>query len=88
MKHIEALRGQERWGVGSLDQAFAGYAALPDPDTLQWWEVLHVKKNATDAEVRSAYIQLVRQHHPDAGGDPVMFDQVQKAYNLTMGKTR
>lgn len=29
-KHVEALRGQERWGVGSLDRAFAGYA-LPPP---------------------------------------------------------
>ena len=30
-KHIEALRGQERWGVGSIEQAFAGYTALPAP---------------------------------------------------------
>lgn len=28
-KHIEALRGQARWGVGNLEQAFTGYAALP-----------------------------------------------------------
>ena len=27
--HIGAMRGQERWGVGSTEQAFAGYAALP-----------------------------------------------------------
>jgi len=30
-KHIEALRGQDRWGVGSIDQAFAGYQALAAP---------------------------------------------------------
>ncbi len=42
VKHIEALRGQERWGVGSLDQAFAGYMALPDPDAKKWFEVLGV----------------------------------------------
>ncbi len=29
-KHVEALRGQERWGVGTVAQAFAGYA-LPPP---------------------------------------------------------
>ena len=86
VKHIEALRGQERWGVGSLDQAFAGYAALPDPDTKQWWEVLHVSPNANNDEIKRAYIGLVRQYHPDAGGDAVMFDQVQKAYNLAIGK--
>jgi hypothetical protein len=86
VKHIEALRGQERWGVGSLDQAFAGYAALPDPDTKQWWEVLHVPQTAISQEIRGAYLQLVKVHHPDAGGDPVLFDQVQKAYNLAIGK--
>ena len=30
-KHIDALRGQDRWGVGTRAQAFAGYAALPGP---------------------------------------------------------
>lgn len=89
VKHIEALRGQERWGVGSLDQAFAGYMALPDPDTRQWWEVLGVDKMAGDGEIRTAYISLARKYHPDTGdngGDTAMFDQVQKAYDLAMGK--
>ncbi len=80
-KHIEALRGQERWGVGSLDQAFAGYAALPDPTARQWWEVLGVEPRATNEEIRQAYFRLAKAHHPDHGGDPVVFDQVQKAYD-------
>mgnify|MGYP000712282402 CR=1 FL=1 len=29
--HIEAIRAVDRYGVGTLDQAFAGYAALPAP---------------------------------------------------------
>jgi len=88
VKHIEALRGQERWGVGSLDQAFAGYAALPDPDAKQWFEVLNVSPNANNQEIRNAYLQLVRQYHPDHGGDAILFDQVQKAYDLAMGKAK
>ena len=84
VKHIEALRGQERWGVGSLDQAFAGYMALPDPDQRDWWDVLGVDRMTRDAEIRMAYIRLAKQYHPDAGGDPVMFDQVQKAYDMAM----
>jgi hypothetical protein len=28
-KHLEAMRGMERWGVGSLKTAFAGFNALP-----------------------------------------------------------
>lgn len=86
VKHIEALRGQERWGVGSLDQAFAGYAALPDPNARKWFEVLGVDETANNATVRAAYIRLAKQYHPDAGGDAAMFDQVQKAYDLAMGK--
>lgn len=86
VKHIEALRGQERWGVGSLDQAFAGYAALPDPDARAWWEVLFIDKTANNEQIRAAYLRLAKQYHPDAGGDPVIFDQVQKAYDLAMGK--
>jgi DnaJ-domain-containing protein 1 len=86
VKHIEALRGQERWGVGSLDQAFAGYAALPDPDTRSWWDVLGVKQTATTDEIKKAYLNLAKIHHPDAGGDPLMFDQITKAYQLATGK--
>jgi len=88
VKHLEALRGQERWGVGSLDQAFAGYAALPDPDARQWWEVLGVSPRATNDEIRAAYIHSVKQHHPDHGGDPIMFDKVQKAYDIATGKEK
>jgi DnaJ-domain-containing protein 1 len=88
VKHIEALRGQERWGVGTLDQAFAGYAALPDPNTLEWWKVLRIKQDASNQEIRSAYLQLAKQYHPDNGGDPTMFDQVQKAYDSAMGRAR
>ncbi|NUQ86291.1 MAG: J domain-containing protein [Anaerolineales bacterium] len=86
VKHIEALRGQERWGVGSLDQAFAGYMQLPDPGKREWWEVLQVAPTASNDEIRQAYLRLAKQYHPDAGGDAVMFDQVQKAFDLVMGK--
>ncbi len=28
-KHVEAMRGLDRWGVGDITRAFTGYAALP-----------------------------------------------------------
>lgn len=87
IKHIEALRGQERWGVGSLDQAFAGYAALPAAGQTageSWWGVLKVDPFATLDEVKAAYRTLVKQHHPDTGGDPAEFDRVTKAYEIAM----
>ncbi len=81
VKHLEALRGQERWGVGSLDQAFAGYAALPDPNERKWWEVMGVSMNATSEEVDRSYIELAKQYHPDKpGGNHEMFLLLQDAY--------
>ena len=84
---LDALRQIERDGSPALiNRAFKGFAALPDPDTKEWWEVLHVAKNANNEEIRRAYLGLAKQYHPDNGGDPVMFDQAQKAYDLAMGK--
>jgi hypothetical protein len=81
-KHLEALRGQERWGVGNLEQAFQGYLALPAPR--QWWTVLGVSPQASDDEVRAAYRALARQTHPDAGGEQDAFVRVQAAYERAM----
>jgi len=33
-KYVEAMRGQIRWGVGSVDAMFAGFKALPGSDTI------------------------------------------------------
>lgn len=65
-KHIEAIRGMERWGVGSVDQVFTGYERLPAPE--HWTQVLGVSPNASAAEVNVAYRQRARSAHPDQGG--------------------
>jgi hypothetical protein len=87
---LDALRQIERDGSPSLiNRAFKGFAALPNPDAREWWEVLNVARTANNSEIRSAYFRLAKQYHPDTGvngGDAVMFDQVQKAFDLAMGK--
>lgn len=85
VKHIESIRGQERWGVGTVDQAFRGYMALPAPGQssgIQWWTVLGVPINATPEQVKAAYRILVAKHHPDRGGDVDLFHRVQEAWRM------
>lgn len=64
--HIEALRGQERWGVSTMKQAFAGHVALPAPE--QWWQVLGLAPNATVEEIESSFRTKAKTDHPDQGG--------------------
>lgn len=68
--HIASLRAIERYGVGTLDQAFAGYAALPAPvaDAIAWWDVLRVERTASLDECEAEFRRLARDHHPDRGG--------------------
>jgi hypothetical protein len=70
-KHIEALRGQERWGVGSVDQAFAGYTALPAPGTsggATWYQILQVPHDCSFEVAQGGYRALAAQKHPDVPG--------------------
>jgi hypothetical protein len=68
-KHIDAIRGQVRWGVGSLEQAFGGYRALPAMEAPRaWWEVLGVKAQAPTNEVEAARLSGLERCHPDRGG--------------------
>jgi DnaJ-domain-containing protein 1 len=74
------LRGIERWGAKELvDAAFRGFEALPAGDS--WWDVLGVRPDATKDLVTLAYRRLVKQHHPNASGDPEQFHRIQQAYD-------
>jgi len=86
---IEAIRGMERWGTEEMvDRAFTGFAALPEsiitpPPSRphrEWYQVLGVDSSANAHDVRSAYREMLKLYHPDAGGDPAEFAEIQKAY--------
>lgn len=68
--HVEALRGIDRWGVGTIEQAFTGYTALPAPATAsEWWRVLNLAPTATLEQVDEAFRRLAFDAHPDRGGN-------------------
>lgn len=68
--HLDAMRGIERWGVGSIEQAFTGYLALPWLDAPKpWREVLGIgDRPGTLAEMEDRFTKLAKIHHPDRPG--------------------
>lgn len=66
--HIEALRGQERWGVGSLEQAFRGYLAIEDFGSgVPWRRVLGFPQmvEVTLEQAEAKYRARAKEIHPD-----------------------
>lgn len=68
--HIEAIRASDRYGVGSIEQAFAGYRALPADSAADWRQVFGFEKGSTPAlsEVKSKLRERAHEAHPDKGG--------------------
>lgn len=97
-KHVEALRGQERWGVGTVEQAFAGYAQLPAPSGAPttpstatgprpWREVLGFEFPPKDADaVDRRFRALARERHPDAGGSDAAMAELNVARDAALAE--
>jgi Domain of unknown function (DUF5658)/DnaJ domain len=45
------------------------------------YKILGVTEQATDEEVKRAYLAMAAKYHPDAGGDAWVFAQVREAYD-------
>jgi hypothetical protein len=80
-KHIGALRGQDRWGVGSMKQAFAGYKQLPQAASVtsqDWWQVFELPQSSTEGEVRAERGARVKVAH--MAGDGLQVARLQDAW--------
>jgi hypothetical protein len=69
--HIDALRRVERYGVGRIEQALAGYKALPADTAADWRMVLFgVKECRVGVEdVHAAFRARAKEVHPDITKD-------------------
>lgn len=80
-QHIDALRRIERYGVGRVEQAFAGYKALP-PSAEDWRIVLGVGEYATIEQVDAAFLEKAKSAHPDVGGSHEEMSRLTAARDL------
>jgi molecular chaperone DnaJ len=51
-------------------------------DKKDYYEVLGLKKDATQDDIKKQYRKLVMVHHPDKGGDEVIFKEIAEAYEV------
>jgi hypothetical protein len=71
--HIRAIRSVENYGVGTLEQAFAGYQSLEDFSAgLPWRRVLGFPLDSRPAleEVEAKWRSRMKELHPDSSNDP------------------
>lgn len=79
--HIEAIRAVDRYGVGTLEQAFAGYQALPSAAG-SWFVVLEFSEPPKDWDtIERRFYTLVKTHHPDRGGNPDTMAKINAAFD-------
>jgi hypothetical protein len=88
--HIDAIRRVDRYGVGTLDQAFAGYDALPAPGAHNrppWRKVFGFKddQDVTSETIQTAYRDLAKLMHPDLqGGSHDAMSQLNEARDIAL----
>ena len=79
--HIDALRRIERYGVGTIEQALAGYKALPADSAADWRSVFGFTKDSrpTWDAVDTAFKEQARTKHPDQGGTELEMQHINRA---------
>lgn len=85
--HLDALRAIERYGVGTIEQALAGYRALPADTAADWRAVFGFPANSTPTldQIDHAFKDAAKQRHPDVGGTEIEMSHLNRArdYALT-----
>lgn len=79
-KRIKNLvaRGLELFGEDVKRKVTGEEVRTEDPEGP--YNILEVRRDASDIVVRAAYRSLVRKSHPDVGGSPEEFRRIQSAY--------
>lgn len=77
-------QNRSQGSAGSQNYNWAGTGAnrrtRPNSAVKDPFKDLGVSSNASDAEIKAKWLNLMRQNHPDAGGDPAKATQINAAY--------
>ncbi len=89
-KHVEAMRGMERWGVSSVEQAFAGFKELPATagDSEPWTTVLGIPDYANAGEIKAAHRVAAQSAHPDRGGSAEQMARINVARDRALAEVQ
>jgi len=78
---ISAIRGLERWGGSEfLDGLFTGFKALPSPEDVTNVTVRYFSGDIDLEEGKAIFKNLALELHPDKGGNPDKFMELNKQF--------
>lgn len=89
--HIGASRAMRRHGVATVEEMFAGFAALPSPAHERPWQQvleLHREQRITREMIEAAFRRLARERHPDTGGSDRMMVELNAAREAALREVR
>ena len=75
---------------GNPFEHFAGMGGMPGgmpgrgspPDTMEYYNLLGVSRDAEDQEIKKAFRKKAMKEHPDRGGDAEKFKKISEAYEV------
>merc|ERR1719247_2819132 len=73
---------EDAFGGGGMPGGPPGRGRRGPVNTTKLYETLGVEKNATPDQIKKAYRKLAVKNHPDKGGDPELFKEIQKAFDI------
>lgn len=80
--NVEAIRGLERWGGSNfMDGLFTGFKALPDPANAITMGPDYFYNCGSEEELRTKFIELSKEMHPDKGGNAEEFKEMKRQYD-------
>jgi len=86
--HIDALRRIQRYGVGSIEQALAGYKALPADSAADWRSVFGFKAGSspTREQIETTFRTMAQGRHPDHGGSDDAMQHINRAREFAVAE--